>query len=118
MRRAGREVRREACGRRASGVCMCLLAVGPLRDPPTPSLQLKGLGPLLTANDMEATAHAASKHPRGGLGLGAGAEGAGGVGGCGEGRSWWSIEFDQSISDWLGRCLYPHSRACAYVIPG
>ena len=31
----------------------------------------------------------------------------------GAGRSWWSIEFDQSISDWLGRCLYPHSRAAA-----
>ena len=49
-----------------------------------------------------------------------------GVGGLGErrkrcgvrgtrpvGQRWWSIEFDQSISDWLGRCLYPHSRAAA-----
>ena len=89
-----------------------------IRRPADTQLAKQSLGPLLTANDMGATAHAASKHPRGGLGLGAGSEGAGGVGGCGEGRSWWSIEFDQSISDWLGRCLYPHSRACACVIPG
>ena len=32
---------------------------------------------------------------------------------AGAGQSWWSIEFDQSISDWLGRCFYPHPRACA-----
>ena len=47
-----------------------------------------------------------------GGGEGKGAEGRAGVARR-EGRSWWSIEFDQSISDWLGRCLYPHSRAAA-----
>ena len=42
-----------------------------IRRPADTQLAKQSLGPLLTANDMGATAHAASKHPRGGGGAGA-----------------------------------------------
>ena len=56
-----------------------------IRRPADTQLAKQSLGPLLTANDMGATAHAASKHPRGGGGAAGvpGAEGAEGWGGGG-----------------------------------